>query len=54
MMRASTFFRDALVETIVELPPDEVDSRLTSRLLLRMNQFIDAVQLEVVKEYGNQ
>jgi excisionase family DNA binding protein len=54
MMRASTFFRDGLVETIVELPPEEVDSRLTARLLLRMNEFIDAVQLEVVKEYGNQ
>lgn len=51
MIRASTFFRDALVETIVELPPSEMDSRLTTRLLLRTNEILDVVQLEVVNEY---
>jgi len=51
MIRASTFFRDALVETIAELPADETDSRLTARLLLRTNQILDVVQLEVVNEY---
>jgi excisionase family DNA binding protein len=51
MIRASTFFRDSLVETIVELPPDDTDARLTTRLLLRMNEILDAVQLEVVNQY---
>lgn len=51
MIRASTFFRDTLVETITELPPDETDSRLMARLLLRTNEIIDVVQLAVVDEY---
>ncbi len=51
MIRAAMFFRDALVETIVHLPSDETDTRLTTRLLLRMNEILDAVQLEVVGRY---
>lgn len=51
MLRASTFFRDAIIETIAELPPDETDTRLTARLLRRINEILDAVQLEVVNEY---
>lgn len=51
MMRAFMFFRDALVETIVDLPPDETDSKLTAKLLLRVNEILDSVQLEIVREY---
>jgi excisionase family DNA binding protein len=51
MMRAFMFFRDALVETIAEIPPDETDNRLTARLLLRANEVMDAVQLGVISEY---
>ena len=51
MIRAAMFFRDTLVETIAGLPPDETDSHLTTRLLLRTNEILDVVQLEVVNEY---
>jgi excisionase family DNA binding protein len=51
MMRAFMFFRDALVETIAEIPPDETDNRLTARLLLRANEVMDSVQLAVISEY---
>jgi excisionase family DNA binding protein len=51
MTRAFMFFRDALVETIVDLPPDETDSKLTATLLLRVNEILDAVQIEVIREY---
>ena len=53
MMRASTFFRDSMVETIVALPEDVADSRLTATLLLKMNEVLDAVQLGVVDRYGS-
>ena len=51
MIRAAMVFRNSLVETILGLPEEDRDERLTSRLLLRLNEVMDTVQLAVVTEY---